>query len=134
MYLRFQFWFGSSWQCLHQLNAYRYPTWASLARDYLAVMASSVSSERAFSAAGITISKRRNRLQGDIVEALECIKCLLHQDLLFREVLNMAQMEEELEGIVIDEEVGAASDAVSKGDEFSWDSLLLVDEVDLDSE
>jgi len=92
-------------------------------------MASSVSSERAFSAAGITISKRRNRLQGDIVEALECVKCLLHQDLLFREVLNLAQVETELEGVVIDEELPRASDAVSKGDEFSWDSLL-VDEVD----
>jgi len=59
-------------------------------------MASSVSSERAFSAAGITITKRRNRLQGDIVEALECIKCLLHQDLLFRDVLSLAQVETEL--------------------------------------
>src|SRR5258708_4887849 len=48
--------------------------YASLARDYLPIMAS-VSSERAFSSAGITISKRRNRLKGDIVEALECIKC-----------------------------------------------------------
>ena len=96
-------------------------------------MASSVSSERAFSAAGITISKRRNRLKGDIVEAIECIKCLLHQDLLFREVLNMVQMEIELESLVIDEEVGVAADVVSKGNEFSWDSLL-VDEVDSDSE
>jgi hypothetical protein len=96
-------------------------------------MASSVSSERAFSAAGITISKRRNRLQGDIVEAIECIKCLLHHDLLFREVLNIAQMEKELEGLVIDEEIGVAADAVSKGEEFSWDSLL-VDEVDSESE
>ena len=96
-------------------------------------MASSVSSERAFSAAGITISKRRNRLKGDIVEALECIKCLLHQELLFREVPNMAEVEKELEGLVIDEEIGVAADAVSKGDEFSWDSLL-VDEVDSDLE
>ena len=52
----------------------RYPTWASLARDYLAVMASSVSSECAFSSAGITVSKRRNQLKGDIVEALQCMK------------------------------------------------------------
>ena len=36
-----------------QLNAHHYSTWASLACDYLAIMGSSVSSERAFSAAGI---------------------------------------------------------------------------------
>jgi hypothetical protein len=52
------------------MNAHRYPVGASLARDFLAVMSSSVSSERAFSSAGITISKRRNRLKPDIVEAL----------------------------------------------------------------
>ena len=71
------------------MNAYRYPTWASLARDYLAIMASSISSKHAFSAAGITISKRRNRLQGDIVEAIEVNKSLKHRNLLFREVLDM---------------------------------------------
>jgi hypothetical protein len=43
-------------------------------------MASSVSSERAFSAAGITISKRRNRLKGNIVEALEFLKALYVRD------------------------------------------------------
>jgi hypothetical protein len=48
-------------------------------------MASSVSSERAFSQCGITISKRRSRLKGDIVEALQCVKCSLRNDLLFRE-------------------------------------------------
>jgi hAT family C-terminal dimerisation region len=67
-----------------QINAHRYPVWASLARDYLAIMASSVSSERAFSSAGITISKRRNRLKGDIVEALQCLKCMIHKNLIFR--------------------------------------------------
>ncbi|KIJ35874.1 hypothetical protein M422DRAFT_103474, partial [Sphaerobolus stellatus SS14] len=55
-------------------NAHLYPVWASLALDYLPIMASSVSSERAFSAAGITITKRRNRLKGDIVEALQVVK------------------------------------------------------------
>ncbi|KIK31598.1 hypothetical protein CY34DRAFT_39380, partial [Suillus luteus UH-Slu-Lm8-n1] len=54
-------------------NALRYPTWASLARDYLSIMTSSVSSERAFSQGGITISKRWNRLKGDIVEALQSL-------------------------------------------------------------
>jgi hypothetical protein len=47
-------------------------------------MASSVSSERAFSAAGITISKRRNRLKADIVEALQVLKYLLRKDLVYR--------------------------------------------------
>ncbi|KAJ3527051.1 hypothetical protein NMY22_g9922 [Coprinellus aureogranulatus] len=63
----------------------RLPTWASLARDYLAIMASSVSSERAFSAAGITISKRRGSLKGDIVEALQVLKSLINSNLIFRE-------------------------------------------------
>ncbi|KAJ8503453.1 hypothetical protein ONZ45_g10852 [Pleurotus djamor] len=56
------------------LNAERLPVWAAIARDYLPIMASSVSSERAFSAAGITLSKRRNRLKADIVEALQFLK------------------------------------------------------------
>ena len=68
-----------------QHNKTRYPVWASLAHDYLSVMASSVSSERAFSSAGITISKRHNRLKGDIVEALQGLKCMIRNDLLFRE-------------------------------------------------
>ena len=105
------------------MNAYRYPTWASLARDYLAIMASSMSSERAFSAAGIMISKRRNRLQGDIVEAIEVNKSLKHRNLLFREVLDMEQVEKELENHVIDEEIGQSAEAVSLGDRFSWDSI-----------
>ncbi len=37
-------------------------------------MASSVSSEKIFSSSGITISKRRNRLHGDLVEALQILK------------------------------------------------------------
>jgi hypothetical protein len=67
-----------------QINAHRYPVWASFARDHLSIMASSVSSEQAFSSAGITISKRRNRLKGDIVEALQCLKCMIHQNLIFQ--------------------------------------------------
>ncbi|RXW15922.1 hypothetical protein EST38_g9925 [Candolleomyces aberdarensis] len=66
-------------------HAHRLPTWASLAQDYLAIMASSVSSERAFSAAGITISKCRNSLKADIVEALQVLKSLINSDLIFCE-------------------------------------------------
>ena len=80
-----------------QKNQHQYPTWGSLARDYLSVMASSVSSERAFSSAGITISKRRNRLKGDLVEALQCLKCLFKNELIFREVCPLRDELQELE-------------------------------------
>ena len=108
---------------INQLNASRYPIAASLARDYLAIMASSVSSERAFSSAGITLSKRRNRLKGDIVEALQCLKCMYHNDLIFREVVLAMEEEAELE----DELVAADVETVQE-DGFSWDQLLLDEE------
>ena len=60
-------------------------------------MASSVSSEWAFSSAGITICKRRNRLDADIVEALQCLKSLLHQDLMAWDVITIADEELELD-------------------------------------
>lgn len=42
-------------------------------------MASSVSSERVFSSAALTITKRRSRLKGRLVEALQVVKfALLH--------------------------------------------------------
>ncbi len=60
-------------------------------------MASSVSSESAFSGAGITITKCRNRLEGDIVEALQCLKALIHQDNLFREYTTAGEEEARLD-------------------------------------
>jgi len=60
-----------------QLNLHHPPVWASLASDYLLIMASSVLSEHAFSLAGITIIKHCNHLKGDIVEALQCLKWML---------------------------------------------------------
>jgi hypothetical protein len=59
------------------VNAARYPVWSSLARDYLVIMATSVSSEHTFSSLAITITKHCNQLNGDIVEALQCLKCLI---------------------------------------------------------
>ena len=88
-------------------------------------MASSVSSERAFSAAGITISKRRNRLKGDIVEALEFLKALYIRDLIFRDLPTLVT-EEELE--VFDDDGNADWEDEKTVD--SWDSLV----VDIDSE
>jgi len=69
--------------------------WGSLARDYLSIMASSVSSERAFSSAGITLSKRRNRLQADIVEALQFLKWAFNSNLIFCEA-STAEEEESI--------------------------------------
>ncbi|KAG6838150.1 hypothetical protein C0991_001500, partial [Blastosporella zonata] len=100
------------------INSTRYPVWASLARDYLAIMASSVSSERAFSSAGLTVTKRRNRLKGDIVEALQFIKCALRSDLLFRE--EVSSWTEDDIGIVED-------DGSEEIQELGWDVTLIDD-------
>lgn len=60
-------------------------------------MASSVSSERVFSQqSGTTTTKRRNRLKGDIFEALQCVKCSIRHDLLFREPAPSGALEIEL--------------------------------------
>jgi len=97
-------------------------------------MASSVSSERAFSSAGITLSKRHNRLQADIVGALQFLKCLFRQDLIFREVCTVADEE-----LILDdsENLKSASDNVktdnAKSDHAeessSWEELLIVDDI-----
>jgi hypothetical protein len=45
-------------------------------------MASSIASKCAFSSASITISKHRNQLDGDIVEALQRLKSFILQDVM----------------------------------------------------
>ena len=89
-------------------------------------MASSVSSESAFSAAGITISKHQNWLTGDIVEALQCLKTLIHQDLLFRDVASASQDEKDLDLADQDpaNDEADASEVVHDGEDWSWDNLV----------
>jgi hypothetical protein len=60
-------------------------------------MASSVSSEHAFSSAGITICKWHNHLDADIVKALQCLKSLIQQDLMVRDTISIANEEQELD-------------------------------------
>jgi hypothetical protein len=109
---------------LLQINAQRYPIWASLARDYLAIMSSSVSSERGFSQGGITITKQHNRLEANIMEALQCLKCALRHDLLFQEPGPSSLVElEHLD----DEEVEVEE---TGDDEEGWDILLLGDDAE----
>jgi hypothetical protein len=87
-------------------------------------MASSVSSERAFSSAGITITKRRNRLKPDIIEALQSLKCIYHRELLFREEPSTALEVEEYD------EVLEASNLHNITEQVGWDGLVedLVDD------
>ncbi len=76
-------------------------------------MASSVSSERAFSSAGITISKRRNRLGADIVEALQFLKFTFHHDIIFRDVETLPSLEDADEEDVSSE----------PGEDLPWDDF-----------
>jgi len=117
-----------------QDNSQRYhPAWGSLARDYLAIMSSSVSSECAFSQGGITISKWRSHLKGDIVEALQCIKCAIRHDLLFQEsaLSSISEAEETSDQELEDAGAGGdLGDLESDVDSVSWDGLLIEDNDD----
>ncbi len=90
-------------------------------------MSSSVSSERTFSQGGITITKRRNRLKGDIVEMLQCVKCAIRHDLLFQDPAPSSNLEAEF-----DDDDSDGED--TEGDrEEGWDDFLLEDEDDCDN-
>lgn len=93
-------------------------------------MGSSVSSERAFSSAGITISKRRNRLKGDIVEALQFMKSMYQKDLLLPEKAPTSLLEIQLE---LEEEENVA-EKVQVETAKSWDSILLDVDTDQDDD
>ncbi|KAF5317850.1 hypothetical protein D9758_018688 [Tetrapyrgos nigripes] len=104
-------------ESLKQLHSTDYPVWASLARDYCAIMALSVSSERTFSSAGITISKRRNRLGKDIVEPLQFLKCALRRNLIFREA-------------PLEDDNVEADDGTLEDETEDWVELIDVDEAE----
>ena len=95
-------------------------------------MSSSVSSEHAFSQGGIMISKRYNCLKGNIVEALQCIKCAIWHDLLFQEpapssILESKENSDKQENVSTGRDL-VGSDDESDIEEFSWDGLLIEDE------
>ncbi|KAF8238509.1 hypothetical protein L208DRAFT_1490182 [Tricholoma matsutake] len=62
-------------------------------------------------------SKCHNRLQGDIVEALQCLKCMYHNDLIFQEVVIATEEDVDLKGMDLE----LAGDAEG----FTWDQLLV---------
>ena len=55
-------------------NKNSYPILYKIAKDFLAIQSSSTSSEQLFSESAMVITKRRNRLNDDTVEAIMCIK------------------------------------------------------------
>ncbi|SJL04257.1 uncharacterized protein ARMOST_07632 [Armillaria ostoyae] len=77
------------------LNSQRLPVWAAIARDYIPIMASSVSSERVVSGGGVTIRKLRNRLRADVVEALQMLKFVLRNDTTEEALEDEQALEEE---------------------------------------
>jgi hypothetical protein len=96
-------------------------------------MSSSVSSEHVFSQGGITISKCCSCLKGDIVEALQCVKCVIQHDLLFREPAPFSIVEVEETGNQGLEDVGPGGDSGELGEvldvkDFLWEGLLIEDE------
>jgi hypothetical protein len=88
-------------------------------------MSSSVSSERAFSQGGITINKRRNRLKGDIVEALQCVKCAIRHDLLFREPAPSSILEAEFSRGGNGDDDDDGGEGCEAADSEGWDDLLM---------
>ena len=55
-------------------NQIKFPILSKIARDYLAIQASSVPSERGFSSSGLTVSDLRSRLHPVAVRCLICLK------------------------------------------------------------
>jgi hypothetical protein len=62
------------------VNSARYPTLGNIARDVLAVRASSVASESAFSTCGRVITDHRSNLGAETVEALMCFEDWIRTD------------------------------------------------------
>lgn len=56
-----------------KMNESQYPTLARMARDYLAIPATSVPSEQCFSASKNLVTINRNRLKGKTIRACMCL-------------------------------------------------------------
>ena len=69
-------------------------------------------------------------MKGDIVEALQILKCLFHHDLIFQEVLHSSTIEKELDGDEIVDVDMDSGEAFGQGESFLWDKLLADDDND----
>jgi hypothetical protein len=57
-----------------KVNEYIYPTLSKIAKDFLSIQSSSVSSEQLFSSSKLVITDRRNKLNEDTIQYLMCLK------------------------------------------------------------
>ena len=112
---------------VYQADAHCYQVWASLTQDCLAVMASSVSSKWAFSSPGITLSKCHNHLKLDVVEALQCLKCMIKWDVFFQFDSSTATDEMQAEEGEVEVETGGHASTAK-----AWDEMWLADANDED--
>ena len=74
------------------------------------------------------VSKRRNRLKGDIVKALQCLKCMYHEDLIFRAVVTNREVQDEMENTEYFEQSETTDEICEEAKTFTWDSLIEDDE------
>ena len=59
-----------------------YPRLARMALDMLCIPAMSAECERVFSSSKLMVTDRRNRLKDDIIEAGECLRAWIHNDVI----------------------------------------------------
>ena len=57
-----------------KINSIRFPVLSIMAKDYLAVMASSAPIERQFSIFGNIVTKNRNRMEKEIGRKIMCLR------------------------------------------------------------
>ena len=75
--------------------------------------------------AGITICKRRNCLDADIVESLQCLKSFILQDLMAWDVVSIADEEQDLDDAdrqLVNQDT-TAIEVVDAGDDLSWGAV-----------
>ena len=108
---------------MYQINTQQYPVWALFSQDYLSIMVSSISSKHAFLQGGITVRKCYNCLKGDIVKALQCVKCSFHNNLLFHKLSSLSTIEDE--GIY---KIEGQKQADGNNEAEAWDTLILEDD------
>jgi hypothetical protein len=78
----------------------------------------------------MTTSWAHNKLKADIVEALQCLKCLYYEDIIFHEVLTSTKVETDMDltEMILDNSYKNKADLDvlnEDNDSFSWNQLIL---------